>query len=108
MALGFELPGGVLDTAAQWLRTELERIPHSWVVAGIAILAGLFVIGLVRRIAWLAVMIVLAALIVGGLWIYSGQLHVQVPGGLPAERPATPHYGSDSALPEDVGLAHRR
>lgn len=76
LVVAAELPSGVLDTAAQWLRTELERVPHTWVIAGIAILAGLFVIGLVRRIAWLAVMIVLAALIVGGLWIYSGQLRL--------------------------------
>lgn len=76
LAAGFELPGGALDTAAQWLRTELEKLPHNWLIIGIGALALLFVIGLVRRIAWLAVMVVLAGLIVGGLWVYSGQLHL--------------------------------
>lgn len=76
LAISTELPGGALDTAAQWLRTELEKLPRSWLITGIVALAVLFVIGLVRRIAWLAVMIVLAGLIVGGLWVYSGQLHL--------------------------------
>lgn len=76
LAAGFELPSGALDTAAQWLRTELEKLPHNWLVIGIGALVLLFVIGLIRRIAWLAVMVVLAGLIVGGLWVYSGQLHL--------------------------------
>ncbi len=74
LVAGFELPGGALDTAAQWLRSELEKLPHNWLIIGIGALAVLFVVGLIRRIAWLAVMVVLAGLIVGGLWVYSDQL----------------------------------
>lgn len=75
--MGSWIAASVLDDASSWIRAELEQIPKDWLVGGLIVLGVLFAIGLIRKIAWLAVMVALFGLIVGGLWIYSGQ---QPPG----------------------------
>ncbi len=67
------IANAVLDTASNAVREWIDSVPQTWLIVAIALLGVLLVFGLVKKLVWLAAGISLVALVVGGLWMISGQ-----------------------------------
>ncbi len=67
------IANAVLDSASNAVREWIDSVPQTWLIVAIALLGVLLVFGLVKKLVWLAAGISLVALVVGGLWMISGQ-----------------------------------
>ncbi len=67
------IANAVLDTVSNAVREWIDSVPQTWLIVAIALLGVLLVFGLVKKLVWLAAGISLVALVVGGLWMISGQ-----------------------------------
>ncbi len=67
------IANAVLDSASNAVREWIDSVPQTWLIVAVALLGVLLVFGLVKKFVWLAAGITLVALVVGGLWMISGQ-----------------------------------
>ncbi len=67
------IANAVLDSASNAVREWIDSVPQTWLIVAVALLGVLLVFGLVKKLVWLAAGITLVALVVGGLWMISGQ-----------------------------------
>ncbi len=67
------IANAVLDSASNAVREWIDSVPQTWLIVAVALLGVLLVFGLVKKFVWLAAGIALVALVVGGLWMISGQ-----------------------------------